>query len=244
MARPARMKFNSLLLLLWILSVAGASVAAPDPGTVIARPAFPPGTNNALFTNFNWQTFRKLPRASELLNPRSNDLVLLDAAVFHETNRRRQEQKLPPLLFAPLARQLAGLQTHAMAEQGFIGHENPREPQKKTLQDRARLVGLKFSSIAENVASTFGRQYKSGSNFYVRDENGRKIYSYAPQGPEIPMHTAITFAEALVEAWMNSPPHRKNILHPASKYLGCSCEPGRKQDQMLTFYGTQIFFAP
>src|SRR3954470_11103741 len=137
------MKLNANAV--WVLFCwVSLAPAAPDPRGVVAGPIVPQGTNNGLFTNYNWQTFRKLPRAMELLSPRSNDLVLLDAAVFHETNKRRQEQKLPPLLFALLARQLAGLQTHAMAEQGFIGHENPREPQKKTLQDLARLVGLKF----------------------------------------------------------------------------------------------------
>ncbi|HUR45776.1 MAG TPA: CAP domain-containing protein [Candidatus Saccharimonadales bacterium] len=217
--------------------------AAPDPRAVISRP-LNPGTNNALFTSYNWQSFRKVPKANEPINPQNIDVVLLDAAVFHETNRRRLELKLPALGFAPLARQMANLQTHAMAEQGFVGHENLAEPQKKTMTDRARLAGLKFSSIAENVASTFGRRYKSGANFYSREENGVKIFSYAPHGPEIPMHTAVSFAEALVDAWMNSPPHRKNILLTNSKFLGCSCEQGKQSGEMMTFYGTQIFFAP
>jgi len=73
------------------------------------------------------------------------------------------------------------------------------------MADRARAVGLHTSFLAENVASAFGRRYKSGAKFFVREEAGRKIYSYEPNGPAIPMHSYLSFAEALVDEWMSSP---------------------------------------
>jgi uncharacterized protein YkwD len=58
------------------------------------------------------------------------------------------------------------------------------------------------------------------------------------------MHTYLSFAEALVESWMQSPGHRKNILHKEQEYLGCACELARKTNAMETFYCAQVFFAP
>ncbi len=229
-----------------ILSVAFLSAAAPNPTNIISRPAASGGATNtaAVLARHNWQSFRQLPQAQRRLEPGNYDLVLLDMAVFHETNRRRQQNALAPLVFDARTRELAQLQSRAMAEQGFVGHENPAEPDKKTLEDRVHMIGLNPSFVAENVASAFARQYKSGQKYYVREENGQKIYSYSPRGPNIPMHTYISFAEALVESWMNSPGHRKNILHKSPKYLGCSCEPAKKPDDLFTFYCGQNFYSP
>jgi uncharacterized protein YkwD len=112
------------------------------------------------------------------------------------------------------------------------------------MSDRAKLAGLRPRVLAENVASTFGRRYKSGQPFYSREQNGRKIYSAEPNGPPIPMHTYSSFAEALVDSWMKSPGHRKNILHSEVEYLGCACDLPRNPNAMETFYCTQVFFTP
>lgn len=219
--------------------------AAPNPRSILSRPIPGLATNSATaYSNSSWQAFRQLPQVQQRLEPGKVDLLLLDMAVFHETNRQREQHRLPPLVFDPRIRELAQLQSRAMAEQAFVGHENPAEPRKRTMSDRVQLMSLNPSFVAENVASAFGRQYKSGRKFYIREENGQKIYSYTPRGPNIPMHTYISFAEALVDSWMHSPGHRKNILHASPKYLGCSCEPAKKQDELFTFYCTQNFYTP
>jgi uncharacterized protein YkwD len=35
-------------------------------------------------------------------------------------------------------------------------------------------------------------------------------------------YTYLEYARLLVNGWMNSPPHRRNLLNPDYKYLGCS----------------------
>ncbi len=195
------------------------------------------------FTEYNSITFRQVPKAGQPLDLRRLDLDLLDAAVFHETNRRRQQHGLAPLPYSGKVRQMASIQSRAMAQSGIVSHEHP-EPSKKTVADRARFVGLQPSFLAENVASSFGRKYKSGQKFFVREEGGRKLYSYEPDGPPIPMHTYLSFAEALVDEWMASPGHRENLLHSAPQFLGCACEAGRNNSGIETFYCTQDFFAP
>jgi uncharacterized protein YkwD len=197
----------------------------------------------AWFTDYDAVQFSKLVKASEPIDPAKLDRALLDAAVFHETNHRRQKHQLLPLAFDNRAWQLAQMQSKAMAGQAQVSHEHP-EPDKKTLSDRARTIGLRTAFLAENVASTFGRQYRSGDKFYVRERFGKKIVSYEPKGPPIPRHTYLSFAEALLDQWMDSLAHRKNILHAAPLYLGAACEPGQTDTPLTKFYCTQVFLTP
>ena len=196
-----------------------------------------------LFTRYDVKSFAKLRQAQQPVDPDAVNYDLLDAAVFHETNRRREQQRLPLLKHDENARAAARMQSRDMAKGAFVDHENP-DPKKKTMTERAKLAGLRPRVLAENVASSFGRRYKSGQPFYSREENGRKIYSSEPDSPPIPMHTYLSFAEALLDSWMKSPGHRKNILHGDVEYLGCACALPRNPNAMETFYCTQIFFTP
>ena len=227
---------------LWLTLLAVSQAFAADQ--IISRPR-PGGTRDAadLFTQYDPASFAKLPQARKVIDPDAVNSPLLDAAVFHETNRRRRQQGLPALKDDEKARAAAQIQSRDMAKGGFVDHANP-DPTKKTMNDRAKLAGLRPRVLAENVASAFGRRYKSGQPFYSREENGRKIYSSQPNGPQIPMHTYLSFAEALVDSWMKSPGHRRNILHKEVEYLGCACELPRNPNAMETFYCTQVFFTP
>jgi len=219
----------------------GFVMAACASQQIISRPP-PSSASAALFTNYTAISFARNTEARRAIDPANINQKLLEAAVFHETNRRRAEERLPALRYDAKAHEMARIQARAMAKGQFVEHENP-DPKLRTMQDRAKAVGLQPRVLAENVASAFGRRYKSGQNFYVRQENGRTIYSYEPEGPAIPMHTYLSSAEALVESWMQSPGHRKNILHKEPEYLGCACELAKKSG-METFYCAQEFFSP
>ena len=216
-----------IALLLW----SSAATAAPQRG-------------EALFTKYNAASFRKLPEASASITPQQLDRLLLDAAIFHETNRRRTARGLRALRYDAKVREAAAIQSQNMASKGQVTHENS-DPNAGTMIERARLAGLSRPAfIAENVASAFGRRYRSGEKFYVREENGRRIYSYEPNGPPIPMHTYVSFARALVDSWMESPGHRRNIMAKDAAYLGCSSVPSQDRTSMESFYCTQVFHRP
>jgi uncharacterized protein YkwD len=203
-----------------------------------------PTQDDALFTSHNAASFRKLPEATEAINSQRVNRALMDAAIFHETNRRRAANSLRPLRYDPKVRYAAAIQSRNMAELGEVTHNNPA-PDASSIVERARLAGLpKPAFLAENVASAFARRYRSGEKFYVREENGRKIYSAEPNGPPIPMHTYISFARALVDSWMDSPGHRKNILASEPIYVGCACVRSDDRTAMETFYCTQVFLRP
>ncbi len=187
--------------------------------------------------------FRELPEVSKPIDFSDIDRDLLSAAVFHETNRRRADHDLPALGFNPALREAARMQSRGMRREHMISHMHPDE-EKRTLRDRLDETGANGRFFAENVAMVFGIQYESGEPFYSRIEDGETILSKKPDGPPIPPHTYLSFAENLLDSWMDSPGHRKNILATEPEQLGASCLHERMEDGMDRFFCTQVFFAP
>ncbi len=184
--------------------------------------------------------FAKIEKVQTAIDFENIDLALLDAAVFHETNRQRVKNDLPPLGFKPVLREAASIQVRGMIRMKAISHEHP-DADKKTLEDRFRLLGIETNILAENVAMVFGIRYESGTNVYKRKNAGRMVYSEEPDGPPIAPHTYASFAEHLLAEWMASPGHRRNILRKELETLGTSSRHDRSALGMDSFYCAQEF---
>jgi uncharacterized protein YkwD len=208
--------------------------AGEDPNGDVAEP----------FTDYTAEAFLDLEATREKIDPNQVDRGLLDAAVFHETNRRRHRHGLPALAFDGRAREAARMQSAAMAKHGFIGHRNPFDAELRTPMDRAQRAGLQPRFLAENLADAFVRQHPDDGKVHVRVEDGQKVASARAEGPPIPVHTYRGFAQAVLDDWMGSPGHRQNILHRSPEYLGTACSPASRQEPMEKFSCTQVFFAP
>ncbi len=213
---------------------------SPTPGAKELPGPPPPDTLFVLAAG----AFRARPEAQAPIDLQNVDHTLLAAAVFHETNRRRREHDLPALKYDGQVWQAAAIQALAMAEGQFMGHAQPDSEKKATPWDRVQYVGLDPKFAAENVATSFGLDYESGKPFYTREEGGREIYSYEPGGRAITPHSYLSFAETLLESWMNSPGHRANILATEPEFLGCSQRQGKDARGMPVFYCAQVFFTP
>ena len=169
------------------------------------------------------EAFFRIQRVHEPLELSRIDERLLAAAIFHETNRRRKRSGLEEL--APLQglQEAAFMHARNMARGGYLSHDEPGDPRLRTPRDRVSAAGLRPSFVAENVATQFALQYASGTPFYTgRDESGAVRFSRSPGGPPIPRHTFATFAAAVLDEWMGSPGHRKNILSRQARFLGCA----------------------
>lgn len=198
-----------------------------------------------IFSNYDAESFQKLEEAQQKIDPGHVNHDLLSAAVFHETNQRRLTEKLPPLDYEPKLGDAAKMQAVIMEERGSISHVNPESPGKETPTDRLPLAGLEAGYSAENVATAFALAYPQGKPFYTREENGKTIFSLEPDGTPVPPHTYVSFAAALLDSWMASSPHRKNILSPEPKFLGAASQLSTKQASgMPLFYCAQVFFTP
>jgi uncharacterized protein YkwD len=216
------------LWMAFLMSVLAAS--APDKGTNLFQ--------------LTPQQFHEIKQVKEEIQFDRVNSELLSAAVLHEANRRRAEKGLPALKHHAKAQQAAQIQAQIMQRRGSISHENPENPRFANLPKRVQSVGVNPGFAAENVATAFGLQYQSGRAFYKREQAGKAVFSYLPNGPAIRPHSYESFARALVDAWMNSPGHRDNILHKEPQYLGVSCVAATGESGMPTFYCTQVFLAP
>lgn len=171
------------------------------------------------------------------------DQALLAAAVFHETNRRRTDHDLPSLAYQPALREAARVQARAMVRKGEVTHLQSDEVLRAP-HDRLKHLGLDGRFAAENVAMVFGIRYESGEQVYSREVDGVRIFSREPDGEPIPPHSYASFAKALLDAWMESPGHRKNILSAEPELLGTACLHDRSAMGMDRFFCAQAFYAP
>lgn len=129
----------------------------------------------------------------------------LEKRIHDLVNLARQEHGQPLLTADPALASLARAHSADMASKGYFGHVNldERDPTARGAAAGYRChKGSDTESvyaIAENIFAT----YRSGAIIMV---NGREIESDGKPGEAI--------AEETVDAWMNSPDHRDNILDP------------------------------
>ncbi len=172
------------------------------------------------YEKISYKTFRNESIFSEEINLNNIDYPRIHAAIFYVTNEIRDKQKLPILEFNINLEIAAWNHSKKMVKENFFAHINPKDKIRKDPNERAKIAGITNPYLAENVAETPAIQYKSGDEIYILDQkNG--IFSYKDGGEPIKPHTYLSFAEMVVDQWMNSKPHKKNILSKEALELGC-----------------------
>lgn len=150
------------------------------------------------------------------------DTLFLDAAIFHASNEVRRKYGLPPFQH-DFALYLASSQhATAMTFRRFFNHTNPFSPYERTAQRRVELYTKRFKRIGENIGKyqtlisgdwMVARQNPKSQEYEFLNETDRKVcrpYTYE------------SYAHFVVEQWMASPPHRRNLLNPEYTFVGCS----------------------
>lgn len=180
-------------------------------------------------------------KLDDALDVHALDQPLLARAIFAETNRVRVAAKLKAFKAEPKLDEAADTQ----AQMGSVfrppSHTNPF-PLIATPADRVKFAGLEPERVAENIALLSIYNVPTGVNIYFskQDPTLRDMRS----GEPVRVHTYASFARAIVEAWMNSPGHRANILEPKLRYLGCAVRPAKSQENVDMIFGVQAFYTP
>jgi uncharacterized protein YkwD len=179
------------------------------------------------------------------IDPQRLDAVLLSAALFHETNEHRRLYSRPRLVHSAQLDRAAQIHADSMVKHDFIAHENPKEPELATLQQRVKKAGLvQPGYLAENIATRFGIQYRAGTPVFRVERNGEPGFSYRADGPLIPRHSYRSLAAAVLEDWMASPAHWENIRSEKPESLGAACAAQQDERGMVTLVCVQVFAAP
>lgn len=144
---------------------------------------------------------------------------LLARVIFRATNELRAREGLPPLKAQPQLAAAAADQAAMLSIRIHSGHDNPLanhgDPHARALQ-----AGLPEGAVGENAATLTARDRENGRN-----------------------HTYREMAAVIVQAWLDSPGHRANLLDPKWHYLGC----GTRSAWLLgnpTVYAIQDFYTP
>jgi uncharacterized protein YkwD len=208
------------------------------PAPLPAEPENAAGWTEDDYAAVTVDDFRKEARFLERLDFTDIDYPRLHAAIFYATNEIRLKRGLTYLEYAPELERSAFGHARRMAEKNFFSHTDSTDRRYATPNDRGRLAGIANPFLAENIADTFAIAYAAGKNVYPRS-GAKGSFSYAPDGPLLPPHTYLSFADDVLKIWMNSSGHRANILSTNALQLGC----GTYLYYKSSFYGMPMFKA-
>ena len=134
---------------------------------------------------------------------------LMDDAVRSEVNYHRCRAGLGPLASAgaPLAKEARG-HSRWMAKSQQLTHRST-VPGRASLRQRVKAAGVSFRTGSENIGMVHRYQIDN-RRFKIADAG--QCQFVASNGQALPAHTYATLARHIVDLWMNSPSHRKNIV--------------------------------
>jgi uncharacterized protein YkwD len=134
----------------------------------------------------------------------------LERRIFQLTNDARRKNGLPPLAWDDNLTLKAREKSDDMLQKNYFSHTSP---EGKTLKDR----------MQEEKPATIRNLSRIGENIYM---GSRLDYAVDIK----------TQARLIVDGWMTSPGHRRNILDPNYTHLGVGVS---ARDKMC--YATQVF---
>jgi uncharacterized protein YkwD len=150
------------------------------------------------------------------------DFALMDHFVKIRIDSVRHAHKLHPLLNDSLLYRAALDQAVYLQTRKEISHTQPVK-KKANPMNRAQYYGARYPMIGENVVRIFA---------FDRMTDNRNSKKY------VTVQTYVEAAEQMVEGWVHSPPHYKNMLTPEFDITGVSVR-FNAADHTLT--GVQVF---
>ena len=151
------------------------------------------------------------PAFARQIDGEAIDQWRFDAALPHAVNSERCRRGVMPLIADPALARAASYHSGDMVRHDFFDHASPVEG-RATLRERYSQVGADYARAAENIATL--SLYAVGDRHFVQRDAAACDFAFTPDGPSIPRHTYASAAESLLENWMESGGHRRNILHP------------------------------
>ena len=158
------------------------------------------------------------------IDPLNFDMHFLNAAVFHLTNIERSNADLPLFGFYDNLYKSAALHSESMIEYDYFDHVNRIQKKWRTPKERIFYFDDSYSSLAENILENNLLEHEGEILKYrtVSNADGSVLY-FDLNGKEIKYGSYFYIAKRIVFQWMNSSPHRANILADNLRLLGCSC---------------------
>jgi uncharacterized protein YkwD len=147
------------------------------------------------------------------------DNHLLNACIVYHTNVYRVKMKKQPLKFSKALRNAAAFHALQMNERNFYNHMNNGVKQMKTPQLRMKFFDYPGEYVGENITKTFAIDYKEGQPY---DKRENTFHYTTGKQDTVPYLSYDALAAYIVESWIKSPPHKKNMLDINYTHIGCA----------------------
>ncbi|MGF1533556.1 MAG: CAP domain-containing protein [Bernardetiaceae bacterium] len=164
------------------------------------------------YNRYDHQTFMRSPMARQVIDLDRIDYGLLHAAVFFVSNQARIQHGKKPFQHSPALERAAYGHSRDMVEKNFFSHTSPI-PGKVSMTDRMKREGIPLRAASENIALNW---IELGDTY-------------------------LSLAQKIVQQWMDSPSHKRNLLNAAYTYLGCGLahDPKQSNPKYKYFKATQ-----
>src|SRR5690606_36311561 len=149
----------------------------------------------------------------------------------------RADKRKPTLTYSPGLQKSSRFHSDYLLELGTLNHLNNEEKKYKTPMARIDAFGGNFNASAENLARISVLNFDQEAAYHI-DKDGRFLDK---NGKPIPTHTYASLVRKVVDGWMHSKGHRKNLMDDYN-YLGCGVSSiVRITDGVPEIYFTQNF---
>ncbi len=149
------------------------------------------------------------------------DFEKLNYSIYEKTNAVRKDNSLSLLTYSTELSIISSLHSTQMKKFNFFSHTNKFNQSLKDLKDRVSFFNLNFSKVTENIADLSLLNTFTEEVFEIRKCENQINFFSKKNGNQFNFHTITSFSEYVVNAWMNSKGHRKNILDSDVTHLGC-----------------------
>ena len=155
------------------------------------------------------------------------DTQQIESLIVKRLNEIRAQKELSVLTENTILKKAADDQARYISNKGSLSHSQPSKAKEKT-RNRVEYYGGKMQGIGENTAylKVFGRALFKGKEGQIDTVN---------------INTVDRAVDYFVHAWMNSVPHKTNILYPDYSETGLKVIYNK---QRKALYGVQVFAYP
>lgn len=165
------------------------------------------------------------------------DQGLVDAAIRAEINYHRCRANLRPVSESTSLRKVAARHAEWMAKSRTLSHRSTTPGQTTTLA-RIKASGLRIRAGSENIG--YLARYRIDNRSF-RISSGVNCGFSGTDGTPIPPHSYASLARSIVQLWMESPVHRRNILDRKVSRAGSGIGFDPKAPHCGNFYVSQDF---
>ncbi|MEN8136948.1 MAG: CAP domain-containing protein [Bacteroidota bacterium] len=156
---------------------------------------------------------------SEIIDIENPDIEKLNRNIFQYLNQSRKATNNSIFIYSNELAASALYHSNNMHNDHFFGHNNGNDVGLETPLKRILKFEGNYPYIAENISNITVLNSKNEKNIEIKTDGDNIIY-YNSNGEEITFHSYDSLAKKIVNEWMNSEKHRKNILNPDLKETG------------------------